>query len=447
MRALFVLFVLCASAAVMAARPGSAAAARAERVPAHVPTFAVLLEPLPVDWAGVARWVDFAAVRGPATRAAAAHLRTMLYADPNLLCDLHDGVCVGDSGAGYVRAETAFVHCDGAGPGNRATYSYDGGKTVQWLGDPGSPALHEALAAYIARWSRDGRYDYVWVDDTMLPRDHYDPVFYHAAGYGDGRRTRCERQPTERPDGEVLAGYRALFASSRLPVVFEGLGAMGSGPYGEEPSHVIGILDQPRAAGALYEYAWGPSRARPREHPPFRQQASNDQIATLARGKRFFTLDYPPGDDPDLRGFVYASFLLTYDPRRSVYGTREATRSGLPVEPETGFVPLEPRQTARARIDELRAGDGAYRREFARCAIGGTVVGPCIVAVNPETDRAVPFPAPAGRYRRTLAIHGSGVLRAAGDDGRLELRDAPPPERLAPQSWAIAVGSGGGAAR
>jgi hypothetical protein len=131
-----------------------------------------------------------------------------------------------------------------------------------------------------------------------------------------------------------------------------------------------------------------------------------------------------------------AAFLLTFDPDESVLAEQVTTPSGVPVEPEMTFVPLDPVLPAPPAIDGLRVDGGAYLREYRACYLRGVPVGACAVAVNPSALVPAVFPH-RDAYRRTLQIGGRGVVEGI-DDGTISYGGAPAP-LIAPRGWVIAL--------
>jgi hypothetical protein len=153
----------------------------------------------------------------------------------------------------------------------------------------------------------------------------------------------------------------------------------------------------------------------------------------------FLCYDYPGGSESpaaiDQRGFIDASFLLTFDPEQSVLAEAVDTPSGVPVEPEMEIVPREPVVPTPSSIDALRTPSGAYAREYRACYIAGKLAGGCAVVVNPNADVPVRFPFRG--YTRTIQLRGRGVI-AGLDDGLLAFGGAPA-ELIPPRGWVLAL--------
>lgn len=109
-----------------------------------------------------------------------------------------------------------------------------------------------------------------------------------------------------------------------------------------------------------------------------------------------------------LRMYIYASFLLTYDPNYSVFQESFATPSTFKVMPETGFVPMSP-VSVPTNVTGLKTSTGAYMQRYNSCYYRGSYLGHCEVIVNPSTTSSVAVPNPWG-LRHSMALSGAGVL-------------------------------------
>jgi hypothetical protein len=165
------------------------------------------------------------------------------------------------------------------------------------------------------------------------------------------------------------------------------------------------------------------------------ESVQNSHLAALRKHKLFFCFAESPQDAASPGGlgdrmYTYASFLLSYEPEYSVLQeSRHTTASGVPVDPETQLVAVEPRDSATDSIDTLRRG-GAYVREFERCYLAQAPVGPCAAVVNPAGGTRVPWP--LASYRRALRLEGGSIA----DGGRATF-SARIPADLEPASAAI----------
>ena len=120
-----------------------------------------------------------------------------------------------------------------------------------------------------------------------------------------------------------------------------------------------------------------------------------------------------------LRTYIYASFLLTYDPNYAMIEEAFKTPSGLEIFPETGIVPTGPLTTSTNVSGYLRSG-GAYMREFSACYYRGTNMGKCAVVVNSSNTSSVSVPTTA--YNHSAVLSGYSVI----DGGKVSFTGSRP---------------------
>jgi hypothetical protein len=130
------------------------------------------------------------------------------------------------------------------------------------------------------------------------------------------------------------------------------------------------------------------------------------------------------------RQYIYASFLLTYDPNYSVFQESFTTPSTFKVYPETGFVPLSP-TVIPTSVTGLLTSTGAYARRYNACYYRRTLLGHCEVVVNPSTTSSVAVPNPWG-LRHRMVLSGGGIL-----DGGTATFGGTAPATMGPKSGLI----------
>ena len=230
-----------------------------------------------------------------------------------------------------------------------------------------------------------------------------------------------------RSDEEYIAGESAMLAAPGKPVIINGGDPVTWGPaYGGR------FVELPYVLGQQFEGCFNnEGKYRYTEVDDKFRREENGLLAVVARRK--LALCYPNGDTtPPHRMYAYAAWLLTYDPRYSVYAMDVPQSDGVALYPETELVPLEPRNVPRS-IDELRR-EGVYAREFGSCAIAGRVVGACAAVVNASSRASAAIPRLTLAYSRHVELdeqstyHG-GKARVAGGA----------PNALPPESAAILV--------
>jgi hypothetical protein len=419
--------LLCGCDPRPAAAEGAAAAATTAYT--HVKTFATIGAEhtqrdaanyeygIQTSYAQAASWVTWAATDDRFAKAIHAHgMKTTFYADPHRIS--RGGFPMRDA---IPTAETAYFHtCDG----RRVQTSFDG-SVAQYVGDPASPALASYFNDYIDERMRatGGSYDAVWEDDAGPLSEFYQPFSApFASCWYPG-------------DVKYNAAQRAFDARSHLPVIFENL----ANHRGLKMSSSVDLIDTPNVIAGLLEYcfAFG-SEGRAKEFGADWKTEENTAIAVTARAHRMlFCFNYPSSAETptaiDARGYILASFLLTFDPERSVLAEQAGGPSGLTVEPEAALVPLQPAIPTPVDIDGLRTSSGAYAREYRACYEAGTLAGPCAIVVNPNR---FPVLFPYRGYTRTMTISGRGIVPGL-DDGRIGF-GGPPGLVLPAQGWAIA---------
>jgi hypothetical protein len=132
------------------------------------------------------------------------------------------------------------------------------------------------------------------------------------------------------------------------------------------------------------------------------------------------------------RLFIYASFLLSYDPNYSVFQESFTTPSTFKVFPETGFVPMSPVKQPAAYTD-LQTSTGAYMQQYNQCYYRGSLIGKCEIVVNPSATSSVSVPNPWG-LRHSMVLSGGGVL-----DGGTATFGGSVPMSMGPKSGVILV--------
>jgi hypothetical protein len=355
----------------------------------------------------------------PAVHAAGMH--TAFYTDPHRLSP--NGFPMAHAVPGDERAY--YHNCDGS----RVRTSYDGTLT-QNVGDLASPALLTFWNAYIDAHQRatGAAYDAVWEDDAGPLGEFYQPFDTPLPGCwypGDAR---------------YADEQRAFDAHAHLPVIFENL----ANHHGAHVSDAVALVAAPNVVAGLLEFCfangYGGRDARAKEAGTIWRVEEETVVRVIAERRMLICYDYPSGAADaaayDQRGYIAASFLLTFDPRWSVLAEQVETPSGVDAEPESAFVPLDPVRAAPQSIEDLRTATGAYAREYRACYLHGRLLGGCAIVVNPDAHLPVFFPFRDG-YRRTLRIAGRGAI-AGIDDGTIAL-GAAPATLVAPLGWVIAL--------
>lgn len=253
----------------------------------------------------------------------------------------------------------------------------------------------------------------------------YDAVFSDDTGALGGIPLPCGYSQSS-----YAAATNTVTESLRVPVFVNALGA------GNYPDDQIGYAQASNVIGAMCEICYaGSSSSRGGDYAiggSVWQHTENAEIAMVAMHKIFWDYARATGDpaaEIGLRTFVYASFLLTYDPSYAMLQEAFKTGSGFPIMPETGLVALNPTSSVTSVAGYLRA--GVYMRDFGSCYYRGTSIGACAAVVNPGTSTAA---IPANAYTHAMTLSGSGVL-----DGGSASFSAPAVTSLGPNGGVILV--------
>jgi hypothetical protein len=321
-------------------------------------------------------------------------MHVMFYTDPNRQIENEPL---------WTQDEAAFAHdCSGSRV-SRMYPSRGGNGRQQFLMDPNSPAMRGVWRSYVQRYFNAGRFSAVFDDD--------------AANLAYMDTSPCNA-------GSWVQASVDAIRSLGYPVVYNGL----EPAFGNDRISPAIALNKVSIGGMMEDcYA-----ERPR--PPSGARWLTEEATELAMkrdGKLFFCYGNGIADaaaSTDLRMYELASFLLTYDPQRSILWEHWATPSAVHVMPESAFVPIQPvRHVLDA--DDMRAG-GVYQREYYRCYLQGRLLGGCDVVVNPSNSSAS---VPSTRYHHALTISGSGIF----DGGSVGI--GPAPQTLDATSAAILV--------
>lgn len=330
----------------------------------------------------------------------AAGIKTMVYVNPNRTIpddELYDIASTGD-----------FAH---ACSGSRITadlYANDAA-SAEYVMNIEAASMQELFAKYVK--SLGGTFDAVYEDDAGPLTDYsvYHPFSALPCGY---------------TNAAWIAGGEALDNASPIPVIFSGLG--GSVVSGTPPvSPSVALLASTNTIGANMEGCYAsPDSAK--LDGWYWTIIENTELVVTEKNKLFECMNDYAGaaaSNTDSRLFAFASFLLTYNPQTSILWETYATTSALHVMPESGLVATDPKVTTPASIAGLLQSGGTYAREYEKCYLRGSYVGPCAVVVNPD---AVSHPFPFSGYEHTLALSGSGLL----DGGKVSVDGPAPPSTV-----------------
>lgn len=360
-------------------------------VPNHVLTYAIVFHKYNISPSQATPFLNWAEVQGADANAfSQAGMKTVLYTDPNRAAP-------GDPI--YSNDETTFAHdCSG----NRITVNGRPGPTYQM--DPNSPDLTQLWITWVT-WALQGGVHYDAVFDDSADTVHNDSA-----------------QPCAFDQFTWSAASNVMDVNLEQNVIYNGLGTLSAGV--TNPPPVIEL--NPSALGGMLEGCYNnidPNNPFPKK--AVWQNFENSELTLAALGKLFVcrSLDLTPAQTVyDQRIYMYASFLLTYNPATSAISEKFSTPSHLEVEPESGLVALDPLVAPPSDISGLMTAQNTYGRQYADCYLNGQAIGSCAAVVNADGPKHThPFPWP-GVYTHTLVLNGAGVL-----DGGTASATGPPP--------------------
>lgn len=256
---------------------------------------------------------------------------------------------------------------------------------------------------------------------------NYDALFSDDTGALGGVATPCGYT-----DAAWKSGTNAVDAALAKPMFINALNA------GSSQTSQVGFTTASNVLGAMCEscYAYWDTVGGVKED--FARYGStwvnteNAEALMVSRHKIFWEYARAIGSaasETKLRNYVYASFLLTYDPSYAMLQEVWHTPSGFEVFPESGLVPMNPVTTSTSVTSYERSG-GAYMREFGACYYRGVNKGRCAVVVNPSNTSSATVPTTA--YAHAMVLSGYGVL----DGGSASFAGARP-SSLAPESGVV----------
>lgn len=342
-----------------------------------------------------------------ASAIASTGIKTQLYVDPNREASSDGGMW----NYSY-QTESDFAHdCSG----NRITFNNTAGRYVT---DPSSSTLQQHFAQYVA---------------SQVAKAHFDAIFEDNAGPlgpDQAYATFSPSLPCGYTDAAWIAGGQTLNQAPALPIVVNGINI----PNGHDVSETQQLYASSNTIGGNFEGCYDDLQ-KLKQTDWFWQVTENSELQTIAQGKLFECMLRNQGtasSNTDARIYGYASYLLTYDPNKSVFWEEFQTTSGFHVEPESQLVPLDPLLATPSSVTALQTTSGVYGREYAHCYISGQFVSGCAVVVNSDGYNAHTFPYP--QYTHTLVLSGGGIL----DGGTMATNGPPPPQQLGPGEAVIA---------
>ncbi len=166
------------------------------------------------------------------------------------------------------------------------------------------------------------------------------------------------------------------------------------------------------------------------------QDDADLEIKTVRMRKIYWDYVRYIADDPRARLFTYASFMLAWDPRFTIYQTayKPNTPGQLHVTPETQLVAHDPLKRGFDSIAALRDRGGTYVREYRACYFHARPIGPCAFVVNSDPT-AHPAPRLSLEYGHSVTVSGGMVL----EGGTVSFDGPRMPAVIAPMTGLILV--------
>jgi hypothetical protein len=332
-----------------------------------------------------------------------AGIKTQIYIDPNW---------VGTTDPMYSGStESDFAHTCG---GSRVTVQF-GSASSRYDTNPGSSAMRSHWASWVSAQKAAG-----WVD--MIFEDNGGPLSSYAK-YPSG-------MPCGYSSSTWISYAEGMNNSISAPIIMNGLNAFTTAP---APNLTV-VENSSNTVGGNMEGCYNDLND-PIDTGTSWLIEENSELALSRAGKYFQCMgrDQASGaSSTTARIFSYASFLLSYNPSKSVFESEWYTPSKFHVYPETGLVALNPVVSTPSSITSLRTSTGVYGREYGACYYRGTYVGKCAVAVNHTYGSVERFP--FSGYTRTLTLSGYGVL----DGGSASTNGPPPPSSMSAYTAVIA---------
>lgn len=341
-------------------------------------------------------WAWSTATESPSLRSAG--VKTMLYTNPNRQAP---------GGPMYTSDESTFAHdCNG----NRITFPAHNGI---YLMDPTSTVISTLWKQTVA--TVGAQFDAIY-DDT-------------ADNLAGATALPCNYAATA-----WTAASNALNGSLGSPIMYNGLGNLNNVGGVYSISNAIGL--NPTTVGGMMEGCYSnQSNTIAKPKGAVWQVEENSEIQMAQQQKQFICRGLnltPASSATDLRTYMTASFLMTYDLGTSVLSEKFSNASNFNEEPESQLVVMDPIVPTPGDISGLQVSTKVYGREYGNCYISGVPVGSCAVVVNVDSSaRAHPFPYPS-KYQHTLALTGGGIL-----DGGTATALGPAPGMTVPGNDAI----------
>jgi hypothetical protein len=348
-------------------------------VPAHVQDFTFwnqsgIATTVPVSWMATwATWIETRAYTYADEFHSAGGKYTVTYTNANYYYVSPKYTSPG------IFPETAFGHGS-----NGVRTQWDGiyGGTEYYL-LPNSTASQNGFAGVVQSLTQYGGFNYVYVDGVS---DSLTTSLW-------GHRLPVPVEITT--NAQYVTGMKQLVARSSLPTIINGYN--NGDPVTEEE-----YVGAPNIAAVFGEACFTqPSKVLTGNYWIHQEDAL---IFTTAHGLYAICGGRgPTTDSRPQRIYYFASWLLTYDPNRSVSLEEFASSGGVYVFPEQMIVPTDAFETA-SEIGSLKWWTGVYMRRFGTCYYDRVSWGACAAVVNSSSTASSTLPSIALTYHHSLAL-------------------------------------------
>lgn len=336
----------------------------------------------------------------------AVGIKTQRYIDPNRV----------SSGSTYALVPTLSSEYALSCSGVRVYTHYS--TIVRYIPNPANSSYRTQFGNYINNTLGASNFDSVWDDDAEPPGQFgsYSPSL-----------------PCNYSDSSWISSEIGMLSYSKIPVMVNDLNALN----GTNVSLNMNLVRSSAVWGGSFEECYN-TTATPEQTGWVWQATENTELQVNALNKPFLCFGrYPGTASSNTAGRIYmlASFMLTYNSNLDTLFEVFQTASQFHVEPEEQLVALNPLKSTPSTITSLRTTTsgtyGTYGREYGSCYYKGVSVGPCAVAVNPDS---VSHPFPFSGYKHTLYLSGGGIL----DGGTASVTGAAPSSTIAAARAVIA---------
>ena len=301
----------------------------------------------------------------------------------------------------------------------------------------GRPLLNQSSSTYQTDWA-----------------NAYNPYFatngYQFAFYDNGNAWLSRDGGTPCPsDTQLQNGVITIIQNSTVPVQYNTGSLIGTR---KAPAEAISKAEFDNASNLQYVVSEncysGEAAGEARRIVGTEWQESEDtELYTPISNRSFQCNSENTTNDGSTLGdrtYAYASFLISFNPQYSAWGSYwclnssdhssggpyndcnyTSTGDSIQIMPEVGFVPLYPLVAAptsnitTSSVNTFEEGStGVYYREYAACYYRGNLIGHCAAVVNISSSTQN-LPTFSQSYNHTMTIAGYGEFAPSPDTGNV----------------------------